>query len=202
MTPFRQSFFGTLAALLVIGVLLIGGAVAAQEYYPVRDVNADARIDTLDIQQVASSWNSSGSPRGTLHVFVTGATTTGTAANARAGLGALCRDVDPDAHLCTLQEISTAMLQTGVAFQTPLPVAWVDNIRRTSATVSVSGTTYQTVDDIWKGIETQTGNWFYVQNCNGWTSASASGYGTIIEANAAGFTQATCDQAYPVACCK
>jgi hypothetical protein len=202
MSPLKQSFLGTLTALLLVAVILIGGAVAAQEYYPVRDVNADGRIDTLDIQQVASSWNTSGSPRGTLLVFTTAQTTTGAATNARAGMGELCRAVDVDSHFCTLQEIGTALLESGVTFQTPFATAWIDNIRRTSATVSVSGTTYQTVDDIWKGIESSSGNWFYAQNCNGWTNSGAGAYGTILEANGSGFMQATCNLAYPVACCK
>ncbi len=200
MSPLKQSFLGTLAAILVVGAILIGTAVAAQEYYPVRDVNADGRIDTLDIQGVASSWNTSGSPRGTLVVVATTQTTTGAATNARAGMGELCRAADPDSHFCTLQEISSALLAGGVTFQTPLPVTWIDNIRRTSATVSVSGTTYQTVDDIWKGIDTQSGNWFYAQNCNGWTTTT--GLGTIMQANGSGYGEATCSLPYPVACCK
>ena len=49
MSPFKQSFLGTLLAALVVGAILIAGAVMAQEYYPVRDVNGDGRINTLDI---------------------------------------------------------------------------------------------------------------------------------------------------------
>ncbi len=202
MSPFKQSFLGTLAAVCVVGAVLVAGVVAAQEYYPVRDVNADGRIDTLDIQQVAASWSTSGSPRGTLLVFTTSQTTNGTPTDARAGMGALCRAVDPDAHFCTLQEIGSALLEGGVVFQTPFPTSWVDNIRRTSATLAVSGTTYQTVDDIWKGIDTSVGNWFSAQNCNGWTSAAVGGYGSIVEANGANSAQATCNMVYPVACCK
>ena len=202
MSPFKQSFVGTLAAIAVVGAVLVAGVVTAQEYIPVRDVNADGRIDTMDIQEVASSWSTSGSPRGTLLVFTTIQATTGTPIDARAGMGTLCRAVDPDAHFCTLQEIGSALLDGGVTFQTPFPTAWVDNIRRTSATLSVSGTTYQTVDDIWKGIDTSSGNWFYAQNCNGWTSAAAGGYGTTVEANGSNFMQATCNLPYPVACCK
>ncbi|WP_423223026.1 hypothetical protein [Candidatus Amarolinea aalborgensis] len=201
MSPFKQSFLGTLLAALVVGAILIAGAVMAQEYYPVRDVNGDGRINTLDIQGVASSWNTSGSPRGTLAVFTTAQATTGAATDARAGMGALCRATDPDAHFCTVQEIGSALWDGGITFQTPFPAAWVDNIRRTSATVSSSGTTYQTYDDIWKGIDTSAGNWFYAQNCNGWTTAGA-GYGSIIEAGGSNVAQATCGQSYPVACCK
>jgi hypothetical protein len=202
MSPLKQSFFGTLAALFLVAAVLIGGAVAAQEYYPVRDVNADGRIDTLDVQQVASSWNTSGSPRGTLLVFTTAQTTTGAATNARAGMGELCRAVDVDSHFCTLQEISSALLEGGVTFQTPFATAWVDNIRRTSAQVTVSATIHQTIGDLWKGTDTQAANWFYVQNCNGWTSTITTGYGTILEANGSGYTQAACNLVYPVTCCK
>ncbi|MEA3335943.1 MAG: hypothetical protein U9R25_08550 [Chloroflexota bacterium] len=201
MSPLKQSFFGTLAALLVVGAIFFAGAVAAQEYYPVRDVNADGRIDTLDIQAVASSWNTSGSPRGTLSVFSTAQTTSGDATDARAGMGTLCRAVDPDSHFCTLQEISSALLVSGVTFQTPMPATWIDNIRRTSATLPEGSMTYQTVENFWQGIDdAQSGNWFYAQNCNGWTGTA--GYGTILKENGSGYTQAICDQAYPVACCK
>jgi hypothetical protein len=91
MSPFKQSFLGTLLAALVVGAILIAGAVMAQEYYPVRDVNGDGRINTLDIQGVASSWNTSGSPRGTLAVFTTAQATTGAATDARAHGGAVPR---------------------------------------------------------------------------------------------------------------
>ena len=68
-SPFKQSFLGTLLAATLVIALGIAGVALAQQYIPERDVNADGHIEPIDVQQVASSWNTSGSPRGTLTVF-------------------------------------------------------------------------------------------------------------------------------------
>lgn len=183
-----------------MGAVLVAGVVAAQEYYPVRDVNADGRIDTVDIQEVASSWNTSGSPRGTLVVFTTTMATTGAPSDARAGMGNLCRAVDPDAHFCTVQEIGSAFLEGGVVFQTPFPMAWIDDIRRISTTRSISEYSYQTVDETWTGRN--RGYFTEVANCYGWTNAAAEHYGSLIAANGTNLGSTSCSQLYPVACCK
>lgn len=201
LSPFRQSFFGTLAALALVVVLGVGGAALAQEYMPQRDVNTDGRIDAVDIQQVASSWNTSGSPRGTLTVFASSATTGAAPAQARAGMGDLCRLDDPDAHFCTLQEINAAFMGSGVRFQTPFPAAWVDFIRSSTISRPSGSDSYSTTNYGWRGVGNTTDP-FYVQNCNGWTNTAAGSYGTIIQANAENYAQTTCNLSYPVACCK
>ena len=201
LSPLKQSFVGALLAAALIVALGIAGAAVAQQYIPERDVNADGRIDAVDIQQVASSWNTSGSPRGTLTVFVSSATTSAAPADARAGMGALCLQDDPTAHFCTLQEIDAAFMSTGVVFQAPFPAAWVDQIRRSTLSRPNGADTYTTTIDYWRGAA-NTSDPFYVQNCNGWTSTSAMGYGTVIQAGAENYTQVLCSQSYPVACCK
>lgn len=201
LSPLQQSFLGTLLAASLVLALGIAGVALAQQYHPERDVNADGRIDTVDIQQVASSWNTSGSPRGTLTVFTSSATTSAAPANARAGMGALCLQDDPTAHFCTLQEISAALMSTGVVFQAPFPSAWVDQIRRSNISRPNGSDNYTTTNDYWRGSANTTDP-FYIQNCNGWTSTAAAGYGTIIQAGAENYTQVACNLGYPVACCK
>lgn len=201
LSPFRQSLLGTLVAFALVMALGVAGAALAQQYVPERDVNADGHIDTLDIQQVASSWNTSGSPRGTLTVFATVQTTAGAATHARAGMGELCRTVDADAHFCTLQEINAAFVSGGVQFQTPFPAAWVDFIRSSTISRPSGVDTYNTTNFGWRGAASDVDP-FYVRNCNGWTSAAAGGYGTIIQANGENYAQVACNLTYPVACCK
>jgi hypothetical protein len=201
LSPFKQSFLGTLLALALVLALGAAGLALAQEYLPNRDVNADGVIDTLDIQQVASSWNTSGSPRGTLTVFTSSSTTNGAAADGRAGMGALCRVNDPDAHFCTLEEINNAFGSTGVVFVTPFPMAWVDMIRHRNIARPNGADTYSTGNYYWRGVESSADP-FYIQNCNGWTNANGASYGTIIMLNAENYTQVTCNQPLPVACCK
>lgn len=201
LSPFKQSFLGTLVALALVIALGAGGAALAQEYFPQRDVNADGRIDTLDIQQVASSWNTSGSPRGTLTVFASSTATGAAPAQARAGMGDLCSLDDPDAHFCTLQEINAAFGSAGVQFQTPFPAAWVDFIRASTISRPNGVDNYTTTNYGWRGAGNTTDP-FYVQNCNGWTNTAAGSYGTIIQSGAENYAQTTCNLSYPVACCK
>ena len=201
LSPFKQSFLGTLLAATLVIALGIAGVALAQQYIPERDVNADGHIDTVDVQQVASSWNTSGSPHGTLTVFASTTTTTAAPTDARAGMGALCRLADPAAHFCTLQEINAAFMSTGVAFQAPFPATWVDFIRRSNISRPNGSDNYNTTNDYWRGAA-NTVDPFYVQNCNGWTSTGAGAYGTIIQAGAENYLQVVCSQSYPVACCK
>ena len=175
----------------------IAGIALAQQYIPERDVNADGLINTVDIQQVASSWNTSGSPRGTLSVFASTTTTSAAPTDARAGwvrsAGWTTRR-----HFCTLQESTRFMY--GVRSRRPSPPrGW------TSSGAAISPTNgsdnYNTTNDYWRGAA-NTADPFYVQNCNGWTSTGAGAYGTIIQAGAENYIQAFCNQSYPVACCK
>jgi hypothetical protein len=80
-------------------------------------------------------------------------------------------------------------------------MAWVDMIRHRNISRPNGADTYSTGNYYWRGVESSADP-FYIQNCNGWTNANGASYGTIIMLNAENYTQVTCNQPLPVACCK
>lgn len=199
LSPFKQSFLGALAALLVFAVVFVAGAVLAQEYDPVKDINADGRIDAIDIQQVASSWNTAGSPRGTLQVFSSSTTTTGNpaavvGASSRRGMTLICHIDDPDAHFCTAHEIENALLTTGVDFSGLAATSWLDHMDLRTIYESYGGDLYLSS---WANAVNAP------RNCYGWHDTAAGYYGiTIIEGGQYLTNGALCTSELPVACCR
>lgn len=183
LTPFKQSFLGTLAAFLFIAGIFAAGVIFAQSGYdPNRDVNADGQIDTVDIQEVASSWNTAGSPRGTLTVFAsTTVITDVTTVGGRIGMGRICLGEDPVSHFCTVQEVEAALRTVGVVFQDSFTStsSWLDSI----------------VDPPYR-------DWSH-GNCQGWTSSGDDSAYIITQDGQ--LQLRNCHPAYgtaSVACCK
>jgi hypothetical protein len=115
--------------------------------------------------------------RNTLYVFSTTATTNGNGGG-RSGMGAVCIAEDPESHFCTRDEITNALLTTGVVFENPFPESWLDQVT-------------QTVGHSWADSE----------NCFGW-SATDSASGWVILSNAQNTGGPVCTSTRPVACCK
>ena len=116
LSPFKQGLLGGLTAAVVAGLFFIAASVLAQDgdYDATKDINKDGQVDVIDVQSVAASWNSTGSPRAPLVVFGTSTDYTGSATTGygRRGMHEACRAEDPASHFCTLQEIENAMRTT------------------------------------------------------------------------------------------
>ena len=116
VSPFKQALLGGLAALGIAALIFVAGVAVAQEGYdPEKDIDNNGQIDVVDIQEVAESWDTAGSPRGVLHVFQTTATYNGSgpAGYGRSGMHAGCRLEDPASHFLSLIHISAVSLNAG-----------------------------------------------------------------------------------------
>jgi hypothetical protein len=199
LSPFKQSFLGGLTALALAAAIFLAGAALAQDGYdPEKDIDNNGQIDVVDIQEVAESWNTAGSPRGVLHVFQTTATVNGSGPSGygRSGMHAGCRAEDPASHFCTIQEIENAWKTTGVDFVLTSQ-SWVDNAIVGTVNPDYGGDTIVASD--WYG---GNANGDYPYNCNGWTINLSTGRGLIINSGAISPAVETCDDIHPIACCK
>jgi hypothetical protein len=199
LSPFKQGFLGGLASLLLVALLVAAGAVLAQEPYdPNKDIDVNGIIDVVDIQEVAASWNTTGSPRGALVVFGTTTEYTGNPSTGygRRGMHEACRLEDPDSHFCSAQEIEYAMMTTGVTFLTHAAM-WVDVVTLGSLADGFNGIWVAASD--WYGGSSDTS---YPYNCNGWTSASSEYWGYALNTGALGPSFGHCNATHPIACCK
>ncbi|MEZ4768054.1 MAG: hypothetical protein R2844_06455 [Caldilineales bacterium] len=184
----------------VVLLIFAAGVVVAQEGYdPEKDIDHNGQIDVVDIQEVAESWDTGGSPRGALHVFASSVAVTGSgpAAYGRSGMHSICRADDPAAHFCNAQEIENAWKTTGVDFVATGQV-WVDNAIVGTVNPDYGGDTAAASD--WFGGGGGTGDYPY--NCNAWTVNTNAGRGLILNSGAISLAAEACDDTHAVACCK
>lgn len=129
-----------------------------------------------------------------LYVFPSTTTTNGDA-GWRSGTALICEATDVDSHPCSVEEIEKAWIETGVKFETfSIPAAWVD-----TAILGTLASNYDTsTPSDWSGGSAGSPPW----NCEGWTSASSSAYGSIIVQSGRDRVNDSCDTVWPVACCK
>ena len=199
VSPFKQALLGGLAALGIAVLIFVAGVAVAQEGYdPEKDIDNNGQIDVVDIQEVAESWDTAGSPRGVLHVFQTTATYNGSgpAGYGRSGMHAGCRLEDPASHFCTIQEIENAWKTTGVAF-VATSQSWVDNAIVGTVNSDYAGDTSMASD--WYG---GNANGDFPYNCNGWINSTNAGRGLILNDGAISPAAEACDDTHPIACCK
>jgi hypothetical protein len=199
LSPFKQGFLGGLIALGVAVLIFVAGAALAQEGYdPEKDVDNNGQIDVIDIQEVAESWDTAGSPRGVLHVFATSAQFNGAgpAGYGRSGMHDACRAEDPSSHFCTIQEIENAWKTTGVDFVAS-GLSWVDNAIVGTVNSDYAGDTQVSSD--WYGGNA-AGDYPY--NCNAWTINTNTGRGLILNNGAISPAVEACDDVHPISCCK
>lgn len=199
LTPFRQGMLGGLAAIAVVALVFAAGIVFAQEGYdPEKDIDNNGQIDVIDIQDVAASWETAGSPRGVLHVFNSNVTVNGggPVGYGRSGMNAACRAEDPASHFCTIQEVENAWKTTGIDFVLT-GQSWIDN-----AIVA-------TVNSDYNGDATGASDWYggtamgdYPYNCGAWTLSTNTARGLILNLGAISPASETCDDVHPIACCK
>jgi hypothetical protein len=201
LSPFKQGFLGGLTVLVFVALFFVAATVVAQdgEYDATKDIDKNGAVDVLDVQSVAAAWNSTGSPRAPLVVFATAGDYTGAGPAGyygRRGMHELCRQEDPAAHFCTVQEIENAMRTTGVSF-TSHAAMWVDSAVLGTLSDSFDGNLLAGSD--WYGGTTSTD---YPLNCAGWTSDSGTHWGYSINTGAIAPAVGACSYAHPVACCK
>ena len=199
LSPFKQGFLGGLVALGVAALVFVAGVALAQDGYdPEKDIDNNGQIDVIDIQEVAESWDTAGSPRGVLHVFATSATFNGAgpAGYGRTAMHDACRAEDPSSHFCTIQEIENAWKTTGIDIVTSSQ-AWVDNAIVGTVNSNYGGDT-QTSSDWYGG--SALGDFPY--NCNAWTVSGNANRGLILNNGAISPAVEACDDVHPIACCK
>lgn len=199
LSPFTQSLLGSLAALLPVAAVFAAGVALAQDGFdPEKDIDNNGQIDVVDIQEVAESWNTAGSPRGALHVFATSATFNGAGPTGygRSAMHEACRAEGPASHFCTIQEIENAWKTTGVDIVT-YAQAWVDNAVVGTINPDYGGDT-QVASDWYGG--SAIGDYPY--DCNAWTVSGNANRGLILNNGAISPAVEACDDTHPVACCK
>ncbi len=126
---------------------------------------------TISFLPLVIMTQASDAPSGVLYVFSSTETIDGNAGG-RSAIGEMCVAEDPDAHFCNSTEIQSAFDTTGVFFEHPFPISYLDN-----AYISA-------LDNVF----------------GGWTSTED--YGFFIGENASKTYYELCDQTLPVACCK
>lgn len=199
LSPFAQSLLGGLTALAIVAAIFAAGVALAQDGFdPEKDIDNNGQIDVVDIQEVAESWNTAGSPRGALSVYASTAQVTGSgpAAYGRSGMHSVCRTEDPASHFCNAQEIENAWKTTGVDFVATGQV-WVDNAVVGTINPDYGGDT-QTASDWYGG--NAVGDFPY--NCNAWTNNANAARGLILNTGAISLAVESCDDTHAVACCK
>jgi len=126
-------------------------------------------------------------PRGTLFVFSSVGTTTGSG-HGRTGMNDICQASDPESHFCNLREIENAFVTTGVSFPFAFSQSWVDNVRLDPANSN--------------GIYVWSSGDVYTRNCEGWLDDSPGSSGYTITKFASDYQSDTCNNLNSIACCK
>jgi len=176
----------TIISLAVMMFLLGTWAATAQVF----SVSADF-LDGIGFSSflpIIFSIEGGGPPSGVLYVFNSTATTDGNAGG-RSSIMHVCSSADPGAHFCSLHEIESAWVTTGIYFSDPFNKSWVDF-------PTSLGTLRQSdvfpVASVWSmGSE----------NCLAWTEGTI-GEGKTIAESARYVGNTACNVPLPVACCK